>query len=412
MKLYCPHPDLSSKRSPPHPTNSRRMDPDFSPSLDPSHSDRHGEQFLVHNLCHDGWASVVSHRLARRNVKTVQLSRSFPDEIFAGNVFTVRYLVKTDCRPWGVATLKYVEASPLQGATEGVTFSISRLVTLSVWLVLSQCPAEEKRIFPGLLTSAFPFGLASYSRSCGPTELVLVFSADTIVEEDVPPWVGGSGKGRERPDPFGTIPYQFREYVTGDPYKHIEWKKTASTGALITKVLSEEGGSRDYHSYAKDASEKTISRAASLVVHFARSARPICLQARGSAGPGRARNLLSSFSRRLHGGKTKRKRSPSRIFSPDIVVEIGQAGEFVWRRSGNLYGHASDKSRTGWRSRAHGKSSAKTSSVSIFAWQIPSVQVPSCHACKSVHRRSLYRKRFTSVSTASPTAGDCSSRPN
>ncbi len=67
--------------------------------------------------------ALVSHRLARKNVKTVQLSRCFPDEIFAGNVFTVRYLVKTDSRPWGAAALKFVEASPLQGATEGVTFS-------------------------------------------------------------------------------------------------------------------------------------------------------------------------------------------------------------------------------------------------------------------------------------------------
>jgi hypothetical protein len=66
--------------------------------------------------------ALVSHRLARKNVKTVQLSRCFPDEIFAGNVFTVQYLVKTDSRPWGAATLKFVERSPLQDETEGVTF--------------------------------------------------------------------------------------------------------------------------------------------------------------------------------------------------------------------------------------------------------------------------------------------------
>ncbi len=196
--------------------------------------------------------ALVSHRLARKNVKTVQLSRCFPDEIFAGNVFTVRYLVKTVTRPWGAVTLKFVEASPLQGATEGVTFShIPPGDAVSVNGSFSVSSRGDKQIFPGLLTSAFPFGLASYSRSCGPTESVLVFPQIQSVEEDVPPWVGGSGKGPERPDPFGTIPYQFREYVPGDPYKHIEWKKTARYRGAHYEGAVGRGRPRDYHSYAK-----------------------------------------------------------------------------------------------------------------------------------------------------------------
>jgi uncharacterized protein (DUF58 family) len=287
--------------------------------------------------------ALVSHRLARRNVKTVQLSRRFPDEIFAGNVFTVRYLVKTDCRPWGAATLKYVEASPLHDATEGGTFShIPPGDGVSVNGSFSVSSRGDRRIFPGLLTSAFPFGLASYSRSCGPTESVLVFPQIQSVEEDIPPWVGGSGKGLERSDPFGTIPYQFREYVTGDPYKHIEWKKTASTGGLITKVLSEEGAREITIRMPKDASERTISRAASLVVHFARSTRPICLQGPGVLlGPGRGKEFAIKLLTALARWENKADALTLPDFTPDIVVEIGHAGGFVWRRSGDLYGHAS-----------------------------------------------------------------------
>jgi uncharacterized protein (DUF58 family) len=287
--------------------------------------------------------ALVSHMLARKNVKTVQLSRRFPDEIFAGNVFTVRYLVKTDRRPWGAVTLNFVEAPPLQGATEGVTFShIPPGDAVSVNGSFSVPSRGDKRIFPGLLTSAFPFGLASYSRSCGPAESMLVFPQINSVEEDVPPWVDGSGKGLERPDPFGTIPYQFREYVPGDPYKHIEWKKTASTGGLITKVLSEEGAREITIRMPRDASERTISRAASLVVHFARSARPICLHGPGILlGPGRGKEFAVKLLTTLARWENKADAPTLPDFSPDIVVEIGQAGEFVWRRSGDLYGRAS-----------------------------------------------------------------------
>jgi len=280
--------------------------------------------------------TLVSHRLARKNVRTVKLSRRFPEEIFADEVFTVRYLVKTDRRPWGAATLKLVEAPPLLGSPKGVTFShIPPGEAVSVNGFFSVSSRGDKQIFPGLLTSSFPFGLASYSRRCGPAESVLVFPQIFSVAEDVPPWVGGSGKGLERPDPFGTIPYQFREYVSGDPYKHIEWKKTASTGGLITKVLSEEGAREINIRLPKEASERAISRAASLVVHFAQSGRPLCLQGPGLLlGPGRGKEFALKLLTTLARWDNTAGELALPDYSPDIVVEIGQTGDLLWRRSG------------------------------------------------------------------------------
>ena len=222
------------------------------------------------------------------------------------------------------------------------------------------------------------------------------------MEEDVPPWVGGSGKGLERPDPFGTIPYQFREYVPGDPYKHIEWKKTASTGGLITKVLSDEGAREITIRMPREASERTISRAASLVVHFARSGRPICLQGPGILlGPGRGKEFAVKLLTTLARWENTAGELALPDFSPDIVVEIGQAGEFVWRRSGEpLWPRFLTKLRTGRKSGGRGKSSATTSSVSILPGRYRAFRYFLSHACKPVHRRSLYRKRLTSVSTA------------
>jgi uncharacterized protein (DUF58 family) len=287
--------------------------------------------------------ALVSHLLATKNIKLVKVSRHFPDEIFAGSVFTLRYVAKTDGRPWGATTLKFVEASPLQSATDEVIFPHvppGEAISLNAHFSISS--RGDKQILPGLLTSSFPFGLASYSRSCGSKESVLVFPQIHSVEEDVPPWVGGSGKGLERPDPFGTIPYQFREYVPGDPFKRIEWKKTASTGGLITKVVSDEGAREITIRMPRDASEATISRAASLVAYFGHSGRPICLQGPGLLlGPGRGKEfaikLLTTLAR--WGNATKELALPD--YSPDIVVEVGETGEFIWRRPGEPYGRAS-----------------------------------------------------------------------
>jgi uncharacterized protein (DUF58 family) len=287
--------------------------------------------------------ALVSHRLATKNIKLVQISRRFPDEIFAGNVFTVRYVVKTDGGPWGAATLRFVEASPLQSEPEGMSLPyIPPGEAISVNGCFSISSRGDQLIHPGLLTSSFPFGLASYSRSCGPTESVLVFPRIHSVDEDVPAWVGGSGRGLERPDPFGTIPYQFRAYVPGDPFKRIEWKKTASTGGLITKVVSDEGASEITIRMPREASEATISRAASLVVYFGHAGRPICLQGPGLLlGPGRGKEFAIKLLTTLARWENATKELTLPDYSPDIVVEVGDTGEFIWTRPGEPYGRAS-----------------------------------------------------------------------
>ncbi len=277
---------------------------------------------------------LISHRLGGKNLRTVRLSRGFPDEIFAGKSFAVRYVIKTDRRPWGAVTLKFVEAPPLQGAPEGVAFShVPPGETVSERGFFSISSRGDKQISPGVLTSAFPFGLASYSRSCGPVESVLVFPRISSVDDDIPPWVGSYGSGPERADPFGTVPYQFREYVPGDPYKYIEWKKTARTGGLITKVLSDEGAREITIRLPAEASERAISRAASLVVHFAESARPICLQGPGLLlGPGKGKEIAIKILTSLARWESVRRAPVLPDHSSDIVVQIDEAGEFLWSR--------------------------------------------------------------------------------
>jgi len=279
---------------------------------------------------------MVSHRLAMRNLKVVRLSRRFPDEIFADTPFRVQYLVKSDQRSRGAYTLYFEEEPPLTASRAVEAFqSIPSGQTVQFWGSYMIAKRGDNTVNPGVLSSGFPFGLAVYSRACGPRESVLVFPRLEPIQSEVRPQWGSSGKGLERVDSFGTVPYHFREYVAGDPYKHIEWKKTAASGALVTKVFSDDSSREIKIRLPADASERALSRAASLVVHFARSRTPVALEGAGvsiEAGRGRrfAQKLLAVLARwekctGKHAGSPK---------STGMIVEIDAAGVFNWKHSG------------------------------------------------------------------------------
>ncbi len=192
----------------------------------------------------------------------------------------------------------------------------------------------DKRIEPGVISSTFPFGLAEYFKICGSSETVLVFPRLLPVEDEIPAWLGGAGRGLERPDAFGVVPYLFRDYVPGDQYKHIDWKKTARTGSLITRILSDEGAKEIFIRLPAGASERAISRAASLAMHFLRMGRPVSLEAPGlRIEPGRGREfsryvltLLARWNSSSQGAMQSRE-------SEAVAVTIDQSGEFRWEES-------------------------------------------------------------------------------
>ena len=136
---------------------------------------------------------------------------------------------------------------------------------------------------------------------------------------------------------------------------------------LITKVLSDEGAREITIRMPREASEASISRAASLVVHFAHSGRPLCLHGPGLLlGPGRGKAFAVKLLTTLARWENTAGELALPDSSPDIVVEIGQAGEFTWRGSENLMDALSDTARTGWNRGWRGRSSVTISSVSIL----------------------------------------------
>lgn len=280
--------------------------------------------------------SVVSHRWARKNLASVSVVRRFPDEVFAETPFLLEYVVRSDREPWGSFTLTFAEETPLNGPGSQVTIAHvpkDRLHELvSSFSIASR---GDKHIGPGTLSSSFPFGLAAYSKRCGPANSVLVFPKIEPVGDEIPSWVGGFGRGMERLDPFGTVPFSFRDYVAGDRFKHIDWKKSARTGALITRVLSEEGAREITIRLSGGASERAISRAASLVVHFIRSGRPVALEGPGirtkpGYGPDWTRKLLTILAR---WDTMRQDIAESALTRRGIAVHIEGNGEFRWQRS-------------------------------------------------------------------------------
>jgi len=284
--------------------------------------------------------ALVSHWLAKRNVKSVELSRRFPEEIFADTSFAIQYLLKSDLKPWGSAALEFLESTPLEATSGRVQFSHVAQDQVTVERGLFSIPSRgDKQITPGTLVSSFPFGLAQYSLKRGDTQSVLVFPRIHPVHDDIPFGLGESRKGSERQDPSGTIPYHFREYVSGDPYKHIDWKQTSKTGTFITKIFSEQGSREVVIRLSRQSSEQAISKAASLVVHFGSLGVPVALHGPGvatEAGTGKefGRKLLIILAR---WGNSRDTVSPEH-HSTGAVIRIDAMGNLSWQLPGEMDG--------------------------------------------------------------------------
>jgi uncharacterized protein (DUF58 family) len=281
--------------------------------------------------------AVASDRLARSNLKSHELFRRFPDEIYAETHFQIEYFIIGKNRRSSFA-LEFSENSPLGNLDSRVTFyRVDSGESARATKFLSLSARGDTQIESGMLSSRFPFNLAIYSRPCGFSESIIVFPHVEPINTEIPPEFGQIGSGLERADPFGTIPYNFREYVDGDPFKHIDWKKSAHAGTLITRILSEDSGREICIKLPQGASERAISRAASLIVHFGELRRPVSMQCPGiEIGPGSGRE----FTRRLLTILARWNNNLGKI--SDIqprhatTVKIDRSGEFIWMRPGEL----------------------------------------------------------------------------
>ncbi|MEW6349879.1 MAG: DUF58 domain-containing protein [Thermodesulfobacteriota bacterium] len=273
----------------------------------------------------------ASHVLAGHNLKKVTLTRRFPADIYARTPFTIHYAVQSDYG-LGASTLDFAEHEFLR--LEGAPVNIPRVPPGDPTIAsgLFSLPRRGEVPIPeGKLASTFPFGLARYFRNAGGKDTVLVFPCVESLADEIPFDITGTGRGLERKDPFGSVCYLFRDYVPGDPYKRIDWKKSARCHKFITRELAEEGARELAIHLPGDPSERAISRAASLVVHYSCSGTPVSLHGPGmSVPPGSGRE----FCRKLLTILARWERLAGDVSSPQVdrgvLVEIDPAGEFSW----------------------------------------------------------------------------------
>lgn len=279
---------------------------------------------------------LVSHRLATRNLRSLHLSRRFPDEIFAACPFTIGYFARSDLWPWGGANLHVKELPPLNGHENGL--ALGRVLPNESYEtsgVFSIALRGDRAIHPPVVSSSFPFGLAVYSQQRGEGTSVLVFPRIEPVDSHIPLRLLGSGRRKEETNPRGSVPYLLREYVPGDPYKLIDWKKSARTGQLITKVLSEDKAQEILIRVPRKASEEALSKAASLVVHFTRAGAPISLQGRGVLlGPGVGHQFTRKVLTVLARWESVEGEQDDLDHYPGTVVEIDGMGDLRWKQPG------------------------------------------------------------------------------
>jgi uncharacterized protein (DUF58 family) len=279
--------------------------------------------------------AAVSHVMARKNLRNVRAVRRFPEEVFAESHFPVEYIltVQSETHP---ALLTIRENDPLICGSEGVTIpELKHDEKQTCRLVCSTPNRGNIRIGAATVKSSFPFGLAWYSKTICEACDVLVFPKIQPVHDEMPHWYGGMGKGVERINLFGTVPFLLRDYVPGDSYKHIEWKKTARTGKLITKVPAEEDALEIIVRLSRNASEQALSKAASLIVHFSRTRAPLRLQGPGlNLGPGMGKQFVRELLTVLALWDANMERNSVCQETDGILVEVGESGNLTWSRYG------------------------------------------------------------------------------
>jgi uncharacterized protein (DUF58 family) len=121
--------------------------------------------------------------------------------------------------------------------------------------------------------------------------------------------------------------------------KHIDWKKTAGSGRLISRARAEESSLEILVKLPPAAGERAISRAASVVVHFCSIGVPVSFAAPGlyvAAGTGleftrRILTILAKWDARAAPDTSGPLTAPSG--RQVVTLELDESGDFVRRPS-------------------------------------------------------------------------------
>jgi uncharacterized protein (DUF58 family) len=281
---------------------------------------------------------ALSRRLGKKNLDSISVARVFPEDVFARTPFEVKYLVKSSNARSGATNFSISEEKPvtlLSGPLYASQTPPGASLALNAGAELPR--RGEYSIGPTIVSSNFPFGLANRWQASGESIKILVYPELTPLDDFILHQAQTHGAKLERRDIFGSIPYVFREYVPGDPYKRIQWKISARLGKLHVQEYSEESAGRFTIRLPGNPSELAISRAASLIWALCPKGIGITLQGPDFVmgpdhGPVYAKKLLKTLT--LWENRPKfREQSPgaerATVFEidPNGSVQVHQPGE-------------------------------------------------------------------------------------
>lgn len=221
----------------------------------------------------------LSNWLSKRNLRGIEVKRILDHEIFAETPFEIKYQITTKANHPESLNFTITEPSLMKPILEGAHVPYVKTGETIEAMNTAKLPRRGRvSLKEPIIVSNFPFGLANRWRSVGDPMEIVVFPRVEQIDDIFAQQLGDPGAKEEKKALFGSIPNTFREYVPGDPYKHIQWKISARLGKLHIKELAEEYSGQITVRVESDPTEQTLSKAASLVCHLWDKGIPMALE--------------------------------------------------------------------------------------------------------------------------------------
>ncbi len=183
---------------------------------------------------------VVSGFFGKRNLSKIDIDAEIPQEIFANKEFPLKISLKNLKGFLPIFLMRVMIMQDGQKLYESLFPFVDKKSYSSGYMDISFKKRGRHIIKEVYICSVFPFNFFVRCRRLGASFDFIVFPEPrksallNILEKE------RLSKGAIQIDKIGyeSEVLSMRKYIMGDPFKYINWKATAKTGALKTKELS------------------------------------------------------------------------------------------------------------------------------------------------------------------------------
>lgn len=226
---------------------------------------------------------IVSFSISRMVLRRVQVSRVLPERAVVGEPVTITYEFANEKRFWPSLSVCFAE---LEGSEGFIRQPLAYMLHAAAGMTAT-VPTEVIPKRRGLLeldqyqiSTSFPFGFIKRATIHTQRDTMIIYPAIGRVNPRLLSLCRAADKSGPtmRPRRGGTDEfYGVKEYRTGENPRWIYWRRSARTGVLVSKEMTQVSPPRlallvdtfqkDRSSSSNIGVEKTIAMAASLVSH-------------------------------------------------------------------------------------------------------------------------------------------------